>query len=129
MMGEIKILIIDDCENECKTLKNILEAKGYRTSMAHNGRESIESVKTEPPDLILLDLVFKGDKNGVEIFRDIKKIVPGAKAVLITGYGVEEEHGLVREAWSVEGIVDEFLRKPLGPEEVLKAIVKHTGRI
>lgn len=119
-----KILIIDDNINQCVTLKKILEAKGYRVFTASNSHDALELAMQEPPDLILLDLVIKGDKSGVEIFNSIRHIIPEVRAILITGHGPDEERRLLPSAWN-EGIIDEFLRKPVDHEELIKAIEKH----
>ncbi len=79
MAEKIKLLIIDDNENECKTFKNIFDAKGYLTLVAHNSQEAIRSVTETQPDIILPDLVIKGDKNAIEIFKDVKKLSPGSR--------------------------------------------------
>ena len=125
-MGEIKkILLIDDDFNQCVTLKKILDAKGYQTFTAANSKEAFKLVAETDFDLVLTDLVLKGDKNGVEIFKEMKKIKPNIKVMLFTGYGPEEEHHLLMEA-QLEGMLDEWLRKPIEPEELIKAIEKHT---
>ena len=125
-MGEIKkILLIDDDFNQCITLKKILDAKGYQTFTAANSREAFKLVAETDFDLVLTDLILKGDKNGVEIFKEMKKIKPSIKVMLFTGYGPEEEHHLLMEA-QLEGMLDEWLRKPIEPEELIEAIEKHT---
>jgi len=125
-MTEIKkLLIIDDNFNQCVTLKKILDAKGYQTFTAANSQEAFKLVAETDFDLVLTDLILKGDKNGVEIFREMKKIKPNIKVMLFTGYGPEEERHLLMES-VLEGMIDEFLRKPIGPEELIEAIEKHT---
>ena len=125
-MGEIKkLLIIDDDFNQCITLKKILDAKGYQTFTAANSQEAFKLVAETDFDLVLTDLILKGDKSGVEIFKEMKKIKPDIKVMLFTGYGPEEEHRLLMES-QLEGMIDEGLRKPIGPEELIKAIEKHT---
>ena len=125
-MTEIKkLLIIDDNFNQCVTLKKILDAKGYQTFTAANSQEAFKLVAETDFDLVLTDLILKGDKNGVEIFREMKKIKPDIKAMLFTGYGPQEEHRLLMES-QLEGMIDEWLRKPIEPEELIKAIEKHT---
>lgn len=125
MSNKTKILLIDDNVNQCITLKKILEAKGYQIFSANNSHDAVAMARQEQPDLILLDLILKGDKNGVEIFKDIRIIMPEVKAILITGFGPEEERKLLPSAWQ-EGVIDEFIRKPIDPEELIKAIKKHT---
>ena len=125
-MTEIKkLLIIDDNFNQCVTLKKILDAKGYQTSAAANSKEAFKLVAETDFDLVLTDLILKGDKNGVEIFKEMKKIKPKIKVMLFTGYGPEEESHLLMES-QLEGMLDEWLRKPIEPEELIKAIEKHT---
>ena len=125
MPKKTKILMIDDNINQYITLKKILDTKGYQVFSANNSSDAVELASKERPDLILLDLILKGDKNGVEVFKDIRIIMPEAKAILITGFGPEEERKLLPSAWQ-EGIIDEFIRKPIDPEELIKAIEKHT---
>ena len=124
MLKKTKILFIDDNENQCITLKKILEIKGYQVFTANNSHNAIELARQERPDLILLDLVLKGDKSGIEIFKDIRVIMPEVKAILITGHGPDEERRLLPAAWQ-EGVIDEFIRKPIDHEELIKAIEKH----
>ena len=125
-MPEIKkLLIIDDDFNQSKSLKKILDLKGYQVLTAASSKEALELVVETDFDLVLTDLILKGDKNGVEIFREMKKIKPNIKVMLFTGYGPEEEHHLLMES-QLEGMLDEWLRKPIEPEELIKAIEKHT---
>ena len=125
MTEGIKLLIVDDDLNQLKTLKKILDAKGYQTFTAVNSQEAVRLITETEFNLILTDLLLKGDKNGVEIFKEMKKIKPNVKTMLFTGYGPQEERGVLMEA-ILEGMIDEFLRKPIRPEELLKAIEKHT---
>jgi len=126
MAREINLLIIDDDVNQCKTLKSILDKKGYQTYIATGSTEALRLVKEKGFDLVIIDLIIKGDKNGVEIFKEMKKIKPDIKAVLFTGYGPQEEMRLLHEAL-LEGMLDEILRKPIWPDELIKAVEKHTG--
>ncbi|MCX5798776.1 MAG: response regulator [Proteobacteria bacterium] len=125
-MPEIKkLLIIDDDFNQSKSLKKILDLKGYQVLTAASSKEALELVAETDFDLVLTDLILKGDKNGVEIFKEMKKLKPKIKVMLFTGYGPEEEHHLLMES-QLEGMLDEWLRKPIEPEELIKAIEKHT---
>ena len=126
MAGEIKLLIIDDDINQCKSLKNILDKKGYQTYTACSSIEALRLVKENEFDLVITDLIIKGDKNGVEVFKEMKILRPDIKSILFTGYGPEEERRLLLEAIEA-GMLDEILRKPVWPDELIKAVEKHTG--
>lgn len=119
------ILIVDDDPDQCKTLKDILEISNYQVDTASSSQTALGAVKSKQYDLVIIDLVLKEDKNGVDVFKEMKNVRPEIKALLITGYGPQEEIGLIFEA-SKAGMQDEILRKPIWPEEFLKAVVKHT---
>jgi DNA-binding response OmpR family regulator len=50
------ILVVDDDQNILLTMQDILTSEGFPVRVAHNGREGLESVEAEEPDLIVLDL-------------------------------------------------------------------------
>lgn len=123
-MKKISILIIDDDANQCTVLKNIFEELGYLGATANNCDEALKLVKANNFDIIFLDLVMPG-KDGVETFQEIKKIRPHAKAILFTGFGPEQEIKLLVHA-KANGIIDEYLRKPLRIAELIAVIKKYT---
>ena len=51
------ILVVDDDERNLKLMDSLLQAAGYRTALAANGREALQRVAKDPPDLILLDVM------------------------------------------------------------------------
>lgn len=118
------LLIVDDDLDQCKTLKEILEEKGYQAYTTVDPEEAVKLAAKNEFNLVLMDLVLKGNKNGVVIFKEMKKMNPNIKALLFTGYGPEEELRLINDAASA-GIIDEILRKPIWPEELIKAVEKH----
>jgi CheY-like chemotaxis protein len=127
-MKKINILIIDDEISQCAIIKDIFDELGYICATANNCDEAVALVKKTNFDIILLDLVLP-DKNGVEIFREIKTIRPKAKAILftglITGFGQQKDLELMISA-KANGIIDEYLRKPLKIAELMTIIKKYT---
>ncbi len=119
------ILIVDDDPEQCKSLKDILEVNGYQVDTALSSQAALGAVKIKQYDLVIIDLVLKEEKNGVDVFKEMKNIRPEIKGLLFTGYGPQEEIGLIFEA-AKAGLLDEILRKPIWPEEFLKAVAKHT---
>ena len=126
MINNINLLVIDDNLEQCKILKSILDKNGYLTYTASNSKDALSLNKKIKFDLILIDLVIKGDLNGVEIFRAMKKNRPDIKAIFITGHGPQEELDLILEAMK-EGMIDEILRKPIAPADLIRAIEKNIG--
>jgi two-component system cell cycle sensor histidine kinase/response regulator CckA len=103
---------------------NKLAILGSTGSIGQQALDILESPKGDGISLILLDLVMPG-KDGVETFQEIKKIRPHAKAILFTGFGPEQEIKLLVHA-KANGIIDEYLRKPLRIAELIAVIKKYT---
>jgi two-component system response regulator HydG len=86
---KILILVVDDQFNTRETLKAILEHKGYRVATAQDGAEAIEMVKEKHYDIIFLDVKLP-DMNGVETFKQVKRIDPKAAVIMMTGYSLDD---------------------------------------
>lgn len=116
--AEASILIVDDNIGQCKTMSFILERNGYAVTAADNGPEAISIVEKKPFDIIFMDIKMP-IMNGVEAYKKIKNIRPGAKVIMMTAYAVED---LVEEALQ-EGAYA-IIYKPLDIEKVLELVKK-----
>jgi len=76
------------------TLGGILEDKGHNVVMVENGYQAIEAVKKTLFDVIFIDIKMPGI-NGVQTFREIKRIDRKAVVIMMTAYSVED---LLKEA-------------------------------
>ena len=115
-MKKTNILIVDDNVGLAETLSFILGIKGYGTGIAKNGNEAVEKVKNKFFNIIFMDIKMPL-MNGVEAFREIKKISPSSIVFMMTAYGVEE---LIQESLE-EGAYD-IIYKPLDIERALALI-------
>jgi two-component system cell cycle response regulator DivK len=68
-----RILYIDDDDNNGNLMKRVLEAEGYRVSLAPTGSMGLAQANREQPDLILLD-IFMPDLNGYEVARRLRQM-------------------------------------------------------
>jgi len=93
-MGKTDILVVDDLRSIRLTLGGILEDKGHNVVTVEDGYQAIEAVKKTHFDVIFMDIKMPGI-NGVQTFREIKKIDPEAAVIMMTAYSVED---LVKEA-------------------------------
>jgi len=119
MNKKLKILVVDDNENFCKNLKDILELKEYEAHIAHDGFKALEIVRQNGIDLVLLDIKMPA-MNGVETFKKIKEIAPGTPVIMMTAYAVEE---LIRDALC-EGAFG-VIQKPLDFDKLF-SLIAHT---
>ncbi len=112
----IRVLVVDDDVGMVSTLHDILGAAGYQVDVAHSGPDAVERVRQQAPDCILMDVRMPG-LNGVEAFREIKKLSPESFVIFMTAYAAST---LVEDARR-EGAV-EVVPKPLDLEKVLHLI-------
>lgn len=116
MKPKASVLLVDDDKDMTETLSDILTDMNYRVEIANNGLEAIEKVKTHAFDTVLLDIKMPGI-NGVETFKEIKKIRPEAVVMLMTAQSVEE---LVSEALE-EGAYG-IMYKPIDTKKLVEFI-------
>lgn len=118
MSQATSVLIVDDNEDLCDNLVDILEDRGYRAVAVPDGPQAIALVEGTSFDVILMDVKMPV-MNGVETYKRIKHIRPQAVVIMMTAYSVEE---LVQEALA-EGAYA-VLYKPLDIDRVVELIEK-----
>ncbi len=118
-----KILIVDDELNMRMLLKESLEEfedKGVELLDAENGEDAIESIRTEKPKLVILDVMMPG-MNGFEVC-DIVKNKLGMKDVYVlmlttNGQKFNKQKG-------IEVGTDIFMTKPFDPDAIIGKVAK-----
>ncbi len=118
MTTPAKILVVDDTPQNVKLLADLLGAKGYAVVTAASGREALELVDKERPDLVLLDVVMP-EMSGYEVCRKIRDnpataILP---VVMVTALDPAQER--------IKGLdagADDFLTKPINQPELLARV-------
>lgn len=87
---EKKILIIDDEQDLCETVKAQLESNNFKVATAKDGPEGLDKVKEYKPDLIILDLMMPG-MDGFEVCRRLKKDTKTASIPVIVLTALDQE--------------------------------------
>lgn len=90
-----KILVVDDEPHVVTYLETLLQDNGFETVAASNGREGMEKVKSEQPQLICLDITMP-EESGIQFYRDLKENsafheIPVVIVTAVTGYGGEPD--------------------------------------
>ncbi|HTT70731.1 MAG TPA: diguanylate cyclase [Anaeromyxobacteraceae bacterium] len=70
-MAAPRVLIVEDSPTQAEWLKQVLQKDGYEVRTVAEGREAIRQVRTDEPDLVLLDLILP-DMDGLEVLRILK---------------------------------------------------------
>ena len=145
--GKTNILVVDDLRSMRLTLGGILEDEGHNVVTVENGYQAIEEVKKTHFDVIFMDIKMPGI-DGVQTFREVKKIDPKAAVIMMTAYSVEDlvKEALAEGAYTVVyktfdigriiAIIEELARQRIlilvvddefGDRETLKAILDDKG--
>lgn len=120
-------MIVEDDPDICDILTYNLEQEGFESIIFHDGKKALKSCLSQPPDLVLLDLMLPG-MNGLEFTRTVRKdsICRNLPIIMITARSEEMDilHGLELGA-------DDYITKPFRPKEVIarvKALLRRHKR-
>jgi two-component system response regulator HydG len=111
-----KILIVDDDESICKTLKLILENEGYSVEVANSGKEALDRSKTTIFNVALLDIRLP-DTEGTRLLKALRETTPKMIKIMVTGY---PQINNAVEALNLGA--DAYLIKPVYPGDLIKTI-------
>ena len=114
----VLLAVVDDDPNMGKTMKSVLEKKGYSVNTCLSGEDAIALAKDRPRDIFFIDMKLPV-LNGLETYLEIRKANPKAVVVIMTAYRQEMED-LVRQA--MEKGVYSCLYKPFNMDEAIKTI-------
>lgn len=118
------ILVVDDDLDILELLKMNLEPEGYTVRTASDGDSAIQSACTEPPDLILLDVMMP-HKNGLQVIAELKNIdeTKSIPVILVTARGQTDDKVL-----GLETGADDYITKPFDLREVTARVEAVLGR-
>jgi two-component system cell cycle response regulator len=110
-----RVLIVEDSRTQAEWLAQVLSREGYRVTTCGEGRDAIRRVRTEPPDLVLLDMILP-DMDGLEVLR-VLKARPEEHFVPVILLSVKAD--LDSRVTGLRIGADDFLAKPFADAEIL----------
>jgi DNA-binding response OmpR family regulator len=87
-----KILIVDDEPNILISLEYLMQREGFDVRVARDGLQAIEAIESDPPDLVLLDIMMPG-KTGLEVCQQVRAVerLRHVVIVMLTAKGRETD--------------------------------------
>jgi DNA-binding NtrC family response regulator len=101
-----RVVVVDDEPTLRRTVARTLAQRGFEVTQCEDGQTALEHVRTNDPDVMLIDLMMPG-VSGMDVLREVKSLKPDVECVMMTAYSkVEDAVAAVRA-----GAYD-FLTKP-----------------
>ena len=120
-----RVLVIDDEENVCELITLYFEKAGYDVGCAGDGNDGMEMVRSQKPDLVILDLMLPG-MDGLNVCKDIRKF-SNVPLIMLTARVDEVDRVLGLEIGA-----DDYVTKPFSPRELLarvKAVLRRAAYV
>lgn len=116
MSQDRHVLLVDDNPQGIEILQMRLQKLGFRTSTAQNGEQAIEMVRTDPPQIVVMDVTMP-ELNGFQACREIKKLAPDLPIIILTA-----KKDPADRFWANQVGADAFLNKPIEPATVVDTL-------
>ena len=110
------VLIVDDDKNICEIFSFLVKKEGLKTLVANEGDTALKIIRSQTPDIVLLDIKMPG-MDGIEVLKRVKELDENLPVVMITAYA------------NIQGAVDairlgahDYLAKPFDNHEVIRVV-------
>lgn len=115
----MRILVVEDQDSIRRMIEALVQARGYKVTAASSGAKALDLALTEPPDLVLLDLMMPGQFDGFEVCRRLRAD-PSTRAIpIIVITAMDDDAARTR---ATEAGANAFYTKPFSPIALLKEI-------
>jgi two-component system, OmpR family, KDP operon response regulator KdpE len=111
-----RILVVEDDLPIQRNIQRNLEVSGFEVLVTNDGKQAIELVRTEQPDLILLDLWLRGDIDGIEVCLQVRQWtqIP----IIVVSARADEK----QKVEALDLGADDYLTKPFSIDELLARV-------
>lgn len=118
----LHVLLVDDQPDFLEPISFLLKSNGYDVSLASNGKQAIDIIRLNTPDIVFLDIQMP-EMNGIEALENIRKISKDLPVVMLTGHPDEENQAEAKRlgvsgfftkrgnVWQLPSIIETILKE------------------
>ena len=110
-----RVLVVEDDVKTADIVRQYLERDGYRVVTAHDGAQGLDTARTSPPDLIVLDLLLPG-LSGLDLCRILRR-ESSVPIIMLTALSTEQN-----KLTGLDLGADDYLTKPFSPRELVARV-------
>ncbi len=116
---EMRILVCEDQDSIRRMIEALVQARGYEVTAVASGTKAIDVAATNPPDIVLLDLMLPGQYDGFEVCRRLRAdpVTRDVPVVIISALDDDESRSRATRAGA-----NAYYTKPFSPIALLKEI-------
>lgn len=123
-----KVLFVDDEREFVQTVSQRLISRNVGTYGVYNGKEALDLIADDRPDVMVLDLKMPG-LHGIDVLRQTKEVAPEIEVIILTGHGTTKD---MEECMELGAFA--YMNKPVNIEELSATITAanekaHTARV
>jgi CheY-like chemotaxis protein len=115
----MRILVVEDQDAIRRMIEALVQARGHQVTAVASGTKAIDVMSTDPPDLVLLDLMLPGQYDGFEVCKRLRAdpVTRKVPVVIISAMDDDSARARAKEAGATA-----FYTKPFSPIALLKEI-------
>jgi DNA-binding NtrC family response regulator len=118
-----RVLIVDDDEETCRLIAELIAEPERELHQAHTGDDAIERARREPFDLVISDINLNGPDSGLDVLKAFKRANPQGEVLLISGFGT-----LDTAVEAVRAGAFDYISKPFNIGEVRGTVARALTR-
>src|SRR3954471_1206495 len=109
----LRILLVEDHVPTASAMAKVLMQQGFAVAPANSAKAALDAARLQPFDLLITDIGLP-QKNGWELFRELRRLQPELVAIAVTGFSNPQD---VQRSWEVG--IRVHLTKPATSQQVL----------
>jgi PAS domain S-box-containing protein len=115
--GNELVLVVDDDSVQRDVTLKLLSRLGYLTDSAASGEEALEKLRSQPVDLLVLDMILPSGIDGAETYRRALEIIPAQRAIIVSGFAESDRVSVAQQLGA-----GAFVLKPLTRAALAQAV-------